>query len=648
MRVLTSVVSVDENAAKESTSDDNELYVSCRTSSDGCLSETDTTSLLPSPKTTVQEVDVVLTGLLRQVEAGRSSAFSVSTLSKHYEILNKLIPTTLLSSYKIQTLCTSRFGAEYAQSILDYVEALESCTIIEYASWLGEYKLLGPMLAGGLDPTLRGKLKNEHSRGESSVKRRLDLSARILHRFFDAFPSSLSSYIVKRVVDMRLQQWKNQCNKDCRLCGSVDHAQLGFGSPCYHTLCENCFWQDLLDHIDNRDDGDVVLCPVCEKYACNTDNSTFTSAECDGPSDLGRKSLECYQSLPATTKELKLLPKQKKHRKNALSSSWSEAVAQSVGSSQDVRCDKFFNYTERNARHYVKGCLVAGVDVDATNQYGQTCLYLAAWRGYTQLVLLLLQFGANPTIVANGGVSAARVCETNGHTDILELLRQFDCRPRHLNKELAFVDTNDVIRNNALWEPVLQTLIETEANHPGAGACLIDDGFSSECLDTLIDLWRRLPVDDSNTKKNSQKVLCSDRSYYCDSQGQLCKLLVNVIGRAFEKQVCPPRQVMVFPHMRFLHYARPGSSLAPHVDLSRTDLSGNCSSHTFILYLYGCESGGETSLLTDLSGDGRSEILAKVSPRRGRLLLFPHCCPHEGNGVVDVPKVLLRGEVKLE
>jgi hypothetical protein len=601
--------------------------------------------MLPSPELTEQKIDVLRT-LLRQVEAGRSSAFSVSTLSKHYAILNISIPITFLSPYKIQTLCTSRFGAEYAESIHDYVEALESCTIMEYATWLGEYKLLGPILAGGLDPTLRGQLKNVRSSSESSTKRRGALSARILHRFFDAFPNSLSSYIVKRVVDMRLQHWKDQCDCNCVLCGSVDSGQLGFGLPCNHTFCENCFWQDLLDHIDDRDDGDVVLCPVCGKSACNTVNSSSTSDECDGPSDLHRKSLEKYQALPATSKELKLLPKQK-HRKRALSASWSEAVAQSVGSSQDVRRDKFFNYTERNAHHYVKGCLVAGVDIDLTNQYGQTCLYITAWRGYTKLVILLLQFGADPTILANGDVSAERACEANGHSDILEKLRQCEGRTCLLNNDSTFVDAMDRVQEPALLRPTLQMLIDTEADHPGAGACVIDDGFSSHFLDAMIDLWQRLPVDYSDTKKNGQNALCSDRSYYCDSQGQLCKLLVNVICLAFEKQFCPPRQVMVFPHMRFLHYAHPGSVLAPHVDLSRTDLFGNCSSHTFILYLNDCESGGETSLLGDLSVADRNEILAKVSPRRGRLLLFPHCCPHEGNGVVDVPKVLLRGEVKL-
>jgi hypothetical protein len=29
------------------------------------------------------------------------------------------------------------------------------------------------------------------------------------------------------------------------------------------------------------------------------------------------------------------------------------------------------------------------------------------------------------------------------------------------------------------------------------------------------------------------------------------------------------------------------------------------------------------------------------------MLVYPHACPHEGNEVVDVPKIILRGEVML-
>jgi hypothetical protein len=37
--------------------------------------------------------------------------------------------------------------------------------------------------------------------------------------------------------------------------------------------------------------------------------------------------------------------------------------------------------------------------------------------------------------------------------------------------------------------------------------------------------------------------------------------------------------------------------------------------------------------------------LADVKPVRGRLLVFPHACPHAGRPVVDAPKLVLRGEL---
>ena len=48
----------------------------------------------------------------------------------------------------------------------------------------------------------------------------------------------------------------------------------------------------------------------------------------------------------------------------------------------------------------------------------------------------------------------------------------------------------------------------------------------------------------------------------------------------------------------------------------------------------------------DLKADG-GDVIAAVAPRRGRVLIFPHACPHDGATVVEVPKLLLRGEVVL-
>lgn len=124
--------------------------------------------------------------------------------------------------------------------------------------------------------------------------------------------------------------------------------------------------------------------------------------------------------------------------------------------------------------------------------------------------------------------------------------------------------------------------------------------------------------------------------------------------------------------LRFLHYPHAGGALPPHIDLARAHptLPGLRSTHTFLLYLSDCDKGGETALLDRLPaptnnnpgaavaagattaaptallcGDDPANTLAAVAPKRGRLLFFPHSCPHEGRAVVDAPKVCLRGEL---
>ena len=67
------------------------------------------------------------------------------------------------------------------------------------------------------------------------------------------------------------------------------------------------------------------------------------------------------------------------------------------------------------------------------------------------------------------------------------------------------------------------------------------------------------------------------------------------------------------------------------------------------------ETETETAAMSELSGVVRglalethvkSEVLASVRPKRGRLLLFPHICPHAGLSVVEGgSKLFLRGEL---
>lgn len=108
---------------------------------------------------------------------------------------------------------------------------------------------------------------------------------------------------------------------------------------------------------------------------------------------------------------------------------------------------------------------------------------------------------------------------------------------------------------------------------------------------------------------------------------------------------------LTMPHMRFLHYSKIGGGLPAHVDLARTDELGQRSTHTFILYLWTAQTTGETEigqkaengetvLLTRME-DSAAATLVAVEPRRGRLLLFPHMCPHLARPIAS-PKLLLR------
>jgi len=131
--------------------------------------------------------------------------------------------------------------------------------------------------------------------------------------------------------------------------------------------------------------------------------------------------------------------------------------------------------------------------------------------------------------------------------------------------------------------------------------------------------------------------LCSERSYLCDSIGTIIKTLNNAT------RMTDQIEFEFFPQMRFLIYGEPGMSLPPHIDLTRTNSEGLVSTHTFILYLDDCNQGGETALLESLSSTSDSSNVL-VNPKRGRLLLFPHFCPHEGKETIAYPKILLRGE----
>ena len=151
-----------------------------------------------------------------------------------------------------------------------------------------------------------------------------------------------------------------------------------------------------------------------------------------------------------------------------------------------------------------------------------------------------------------------------------------------------------------------------------------------------------------------------------------------------------------------------GSAATTNGSSDSTSTAGLSSTHTFILHLVSCQHGGETVMLRQLAspappdgkggiacvdggggggggadadadgggggggggdadadalersgaGEGRVHapdsdpdpdpgpwILGSAAPARGRLVIFPHICPHAGLPTIDAPKVFLRGEL---
>ena len=643
------------------------------------------------------------------VQNGDKSKFSLTAVDTHYRLFSSPIPTRLLLGLleslsivweKSIQLCNAWFGHDYAQNLKDYVERfLESFTLMEYAVWMGKHSIVGALLLGGINPCLRGSTnpcrfrsdennveeneEKEKSLNEQWQSELIEVGSRVLQRFFDCFPLSLENYIVKRVIEMRMlaiAPATTDNNKDggngsvgtgssyCSCCKCHRRRvvpigfRLRFPSPCYHSFCEPCFWENVLNGIDERVElDDVVLCPICGVAATTTpsnDRRTTTTTTMRTPSEQYQASLENFRALPQNRQALKskTTKKKKLSERDQIASSWHAAVLPSLGSTQEVRRDKFFSYVERNAVPYARGCLIAGIDVNLRNEYGQTALYICVWRGHVDLVDLLLQYGADWDVSANGGSNISSLLGTSRchAARFEELLERHDC----LNfRKRGPCDMPSPIQalarqpkdSETVMSPLIKTLISETEDHPGAGSFLVEHAVSGAQVECLLKLYQTLPVDLTQKQKTTP---CSERSYYCDAEGYTRRLLERAVTKGLEvggRELSDATSATVFSHMRFLNYSIPGTVLAPHVDLCRVEgySSPQRSSHTFILYLTDCSSGGETSLLRDVSGEGRSEVLARVAPKQGRLLVFPHACPHEGLEVQEVPKILLRGELLL-
>lgn len=494
---------------------------------------------------------------------------------------------------------------------LDGVAQLEGRpgTLIEHAARAGADEVVAMLLRAGADASCSAA-----AGGRSTA-------AAAASAVLDAAPwPQLRAWLIKRVVEMR-----DAARDERGSCAACGRGAAATGVPllrhprCTHVECEACVWGSL--------DGEygVFRCAKCPPTALEPDQ--LLDAAGGSGTEVARASLARWEALP---ERLDLSgPRQKKGRFQALPPE--EAAGVLVGTTRGARTDYLLDAAANARPHRAAAVIRAGVDIDATDEYGRTAVFLAAARGGRSgcdTLRVLLRAGADPHRPANGAVTPHAAARIAGIAEAAALLEAAGAAPGDL-------DPPDPAAPEG--SPNTTELVPTDSAHPGRGACFVDGAFSEEYLSRLDTLAASL---DAAGSCRSGNFTDAERLYYCDASGWVRRGIAAALRRAGHD--C----LDALPQVRFLRYATPGGQLAPHVDLAKKDAAGRMSTHSFLLYLTGCPDGGETVLLDRVTRptDPEAEVLATVQPTRGRLLLFPHVCPHAGRPVLSVPKLLVRGE----
>lgn len=504
-------------------------------------------------------------------------------------------------------------------------------------------------------------------------------------------------YPMQYVVWLLRYQLSRPQKAICHSCGDSGVLCVYF-SECGHSACFTCFWENInnLDTMSTTASSSlvksedcmwdnilepIVCCVVCGSHhkqnICSTKDSGMNMKLLRlSPEECKSSSYAKWCELPSDAQHpphKQKVPSSTRERADA-AMHLSEVVQVGLGNTQSQRHDEFRKAIAKGDVRRVAALIEAGVHMDGVDEYGMTALMLAVWLKHTKICRLLLDAGADSTKRDALSNSAWNIAVDKNCDDIVRLLTE-RC-PDNDNTEDNSVRHfhNQILVDHSKQPPVVTTLIPRfNCNNKfsvdfwskglgvkGAedGAFHIDAIFTETFLSNLIDVHSRLTV------APSEKPKCASRSYFCDVSGGIVALLEQAI-RIASGPIGSNVQVRVFPQMRFLHYTKDGSALAPHVDLSHRDVRDLSikSTHTLILYLTDCSSGGgETVLLRSLckklgndlkecsegTGDCHDNVIASVSPKMGRLLIFPHFCPHEGRAICSKePKLLLRGEVFL-
>lgn len=196
--------------------------------------------------------------------------------------------------------------------------------------------------------------------------------------------------------------------------------------------------------------------------------------------------------------------------------------------------------------------------------------------------------------------------------------------------------------------PIREILVDPFMNHPAAGSTFIRHALHETALRRLDDLRCSLPL---GAQEGGVRMLSSGRArglvakrYYDESQSTnpwVSEAIREVV------QTVDGRRAVVLPKFRFIEY-KEHEGMAAHTDgLIQHPLTQQRSTHTFMLYLTDCATGGETAILDSMK-PGAAELV-RVAPVRNSIVFFSHVAPHMGCTVsLGQPKIALRGDMYFE
>lgn len=463
--------------------------------------------------------------------------------------------------------------------------------------------------------------------------------------------------------------------------------------PCYHKVCYECTWKTVCTPLIKSNYS--LRCPVChircdgghdEYYLIDETIITNSSSKYNGlnlnqllPEERSIHSFNLWFNLPSELDEVHLLKENKKRPEFIIGPIY-EVSKYLIGTTKEQRLLEFHRSIVINHIYRLYWIFCCGVNVNGHNQYGQTPLMISIISNNLDSLKFLLWCGADVTITDNIKSNLLSIAYSHKKEKIYTYLIE------NLPSEIIQSFQNQItminlLQHSSLHEnsnPNIVTLISIDDNNSiaGRGSCYVDNCFSPSFLNYLDECLLNCPVDlnelnelsdygnyggnqdNSSMSTKRKEKNCSSRYYIYDSNVIIRQEISKTLEKLRHIYCCNEGKEInsfenstikhslncknILPTMKYLQYSSPEISLESHIDLSKEDPYLNITStHTLIIYLTTCNNGGETTLLNHLN---QSTINIPVQPVRGRLLIFPHICPHKGETTIEFPKTLLRCE----